>query len=389
MRKKNDSFIRKIVSWALLLLILAFINSREHFSYTPPSPVKSISNKFKTRNDYQGLLKLQEAFVRNAKSLKPSVVSINKIKEVIEHVSWQDIDPDNSQSFYLKIKTWLSNNFRGRKYLVESVGSGIVLDSDGYILTNYHVIEGLDRVLVKLSNGREYFGKILGYDSFTDLAVLKISILRSLPEPTFELSTNLQVGEWVMAIGNPYALEGTVTVGIVSGKGRTDLGITKFESFIQTDASINPGNSGGPLINLDGNIIGINTAIAAIGSGVGFAIPIETALVIANQLVKSGSVARGWLGVGIQELTPELSSALGFEYTDGVLVNSVDLKTPAYEGGIEHGDIIFQYDGKSISDLKNLQKMVAETKIGRWVEIRIFRKGKEKSLKIKIGKLIF
>ena len=191
-----------------------------------------------------------------------------------------------------------------------------------------------------------------------------------------------------MAIGNPYALEGTVTVGIVSGKGRTDLGITRFESFIQTDASINPGNSGGPLINLDGNIIGVNTGVAAIGSGVGFAIPIETAIKIANQLVEYGSVARGWLGIGIQELTPELANTLEFKNTNGVLVNSVALKTPARKGGIEQGDIILQYDGKSVLDLKNLQKMVAETQIGKLVEIRVFRAGNEKSLKIKIGKMV-
>lgn len=385
---KNQSFGLKISSWALMLLVLAFINSKQHFSYTPPSPIKSISNKGKIRNDYNGLLKLQEAFIRNAKSLKPSVVSINKVKEVVEESFWRDIYQNKSMPLYLKIKTWFSNKLWSRKYLVESVGSGIVLDSDGYILTNYHVIKGLERVLVKLSDGHEYFGKTLGYDSFTDLAVLKISTLRSLPEPRFGESSNLEVGEWVMAIGNPYALEGTVTVGIVSGKGRTDLGITRFESFIQTDASINPGNSGGPLINLDGNIIGVNTGVAAIGSGVGFAIPIETALIIANQLVESGSINRGWLGVGIQDLTPELASSLQFKNTDGVLVNSVAIKTPARKGGIEQGDIILQYDGKSVLDLKKLQKMVAETSIGKIVEIKIFREGKEKYLKIKIGKLI-
>ena len=388
MSDKEHNFGLKMASWALLLLVLAFINSKQHFSYTPPSPIESISNKGVNGNDYHGLLKLQEAFVRNAKTLKPSVVSINKVKEVVDETFWHDIDQNKSMPLYWKIKTWLSNNLWSRKYLVESVGSGIVLDSDGYILTNYHVIKGLDRVLIKLSNGHEYFGKTLGYDSFTDLAVLKISTLRSLPEPKFGQSANLQVGEWVMAIGNPYALEGTVTVGIVSGKGRTDLGITRFESFIQTDASINPGNSGGPLINLDGNIIGVNTGVAAIGSGVGFAIPIETALIIANQIVEYGSVNRGWLGVGIQDLTPELASTLQFETTDGVLVNSVAMKTPARKGGIEQGDIILKYDGKPVLDLKNLQKMVADTSIGKIVEIKIFREGKEKSLKIKIGKLV-
>lgn len=386
MPEKDPNFSVKISGWVLLLLAIAFINSREHFSYTPPSPVKPVSKKIKFRNDYEGLLELQKAFVRNAKSLKPSVVGVNKVKEVVEPS--YDTEPNNLMTWYLQVKTWLSNNLRGRKYLVESIGSGIVLDSDGYILTNYHVVEGLDRVLVKLSNGRKYFGRVLGSDNLTDLAVLKISTLRSLPEPQFGQSTDLQVGEWVMAIGNPYGLEGTVTVGIVSGKGRTDLGITRFESFIQTDASINPGNSGGPLINLDGTIVGVNTGVAAIGSGIGFAIPVETALITANQLVENGSVARGWLGVGIQNLTPELASTLEFENSYGVLINSVDLETPAHKGGIRRGDIILQYDGKAVPNSRNLQKMVAETKVGRVVTVKIFREGKEKKMKIKIGKLV-
>jgi S1-C subfamily serine protease len=383
MSDKNSNL--RIAGWGLLLLTFIYINSGYYFSYTPPSPIKSISNKVVSANDYQGLLKLQEAFIRNAKAIKPSVVSINKVKEVVEKISWYEIDPHDS--WYLKAKTWLSSNLRGKKFIVENVGSGIILDSGGYILTNYHVIEEMDRVLVKLSNGREYFSKILGHDSHTDLAVLKISTLRSLPVPKFGHSHDLQVGEWVMAIGNPYGLEGTVTVGIVSGKGRTDLGITRFESFIQTDASINPGNSGGPLISLEGSIIGINTGVAAIGSGVSFAIPVETALKISNQLVESGSVPRGWLGIGIQNLTPELAQTLEFKKVDGVLVNSVDSKTPAHEGGIRRGDIILQFDGNPVPGSKHLQKMVADTKIGRDVQVKVFREGLEKALKITIGKL--
>jgi serine protease Do len=382
---ENNSNL-KIASWVFLLLIFVYINSGYYFSYTPPSPVKSISNQTEYTNDYKGLLKLQEAFIKNAKTIKPSVVSINKAKEVIEKSSWYELDPHDS--WYLRAKTWLISNLRGRKYVVEGVGSGIILDSGGYILTNYHVIEEIDRVLVKLSNGQEYFAKIIGHDSHTDLAVLKISTLRILPEPKFGHSLGLQVGEWVMAIGNPYGLEGTVTVGIISGKGRTDLGITHFESFIQTDTSINPGNSGGPLINLEGSIIGVNTGVAAIGSGVGFAIPVETALKIANQLVESGSINRGWLGVGIQNLTPELAQTLEFKKGDGVLVNSVDSKTPAHEGGIKRGDIILQFDGNPVPGSKHLQKMVADTKIGKDVQVKVFREGKEKALKVTIGKLV-
>ena len=169
---------QKILASGLFVLALCFASSKDYLSYTPPSPVQPILNNIESKNDYQGLIKLQEAFIRNAKAIKPSVVSINKAKEVIENSSWYQIDPNShSTPWYLKFSTWISNYFSGRKYLVESVGSGIILDSDGYILTNYHVIQGLDRILIKLLNGREYFGKILGYDSQTDLAVLKMFYL--------------------------------------------------------------------------------------------------------------------------------------------------------------------------------------------------------------------
>jgi len=385
MRNNNT----KILALAFFALALVYASSDDYFSYSPPSPIQPILNKFESRNDYQGLIKLQEAFVRNAKVIKPSVVSINKVKEVIENSSWQPKDSNShSTPWYLRVGAWISNYINGRKYLVESVGSGVILDSDGYILTNYHVIQGLDRILIRLFNGREYFGKVLGYDVQTDLAVLRISTLRILPEPKFGHSLNAKVGEWVMAIGNPYGLEGTVTVGIISAKGRPHLDGTHFDSLIQTDASINPGNSGGPLINLDGNIIGINTRIADIGSRVGFSIPIEIALKIANQLVKNGKVMRGWLGVGLQNLTPELASSLKFNNTKGVLVNSVELDELNSKNAIKRGDIIVQLDGKPVSSSKFLGKMVASMEIGRIVSLKIFRDGKEKMLEIKIGELI-
>ena len=237
-----------------------------------------------------------------------------------------------------------------------SLGSGVIVDSErGLVLTNHHVIANAIQITITMRDGRQVEAEIVGADPKTDIALLKVNSKSSLPFVEFGNSDNARVGDWVLAIGNPFGFGGTVTSGIISSKNR-DIG-GRYDDFIQTDASINPGNSGGPLINLDGNIIGVNTGVAAIGSGVGFAIPIETAIKIANQLVESGSVARGWLGIGIQELTPELANTLEFKNTNGVLVNSVALKTPAREGGIEQGDIILQYDGKSVLDLKNLQKM--------------------------------
>ncbi len=375
------------LAWGCLILAFVFINTSLFLdSYTPSYPKKVIPGSLEDSQDYKNLLDLQNAFIRNAKKIKPSVVSVNKVKELVEKSSWYE--PHGSAPWYAPIRNWFAQNLKGRKYRVESVGSGIILDFNGYILTNFHVIEKLDRILIKLSDGKEYFAKVIGYDTYTDLATLKISTLRRLPEPEFGQSKTLRAGEWVMAIGNPYGLEGTVTVGVISGTGRTDLGISHFESFIQTDASINPGNSGGPLINLDGQIVGINTAVAAIGAGVSFAIPVEMALKVANQLIQNGSVERGWLGVGIQDLTPELAATFRLNIPDvWVLVNSIANKTPAQSGGMRQGDIIIQFDGKTISSLKYLQKLVADTAIGKMVAVKIFRDGQEKTLRIKIGKM--
>ncbi len=378
--------IRKF-AWACLIVAFVFINTNLFLdSYTGPALNKSIPKSIENSQDYKNLLDLQNAFIRNAKTIKPSVVSVNKVKEMVEKSSWYE--PYSSRPWYYSIKNWFAQNLKSRKFSVENKGSGIILDSSGHILTNYHVVEKLDRILIKLSDGKEYFAKILGYDAYTDLAALKISTLRRLPEPEFGTSSSLSVGEWVMAIGNPYGLEGTVTVGVISGTGRTDLGISHYENFIQTDASINPGNSGGPLINLDGEIVGINTAVAAIGSGVSFAIPVETALKIGEQLIRNGSVERGWLGIGIQNLTPELANTFQLNTPGvGVLVNSIENETPAQSGGMLRGDIIIQFDGQIISSLKFFQKLVADTEIGKTVPVKIFRDGQEKTLKIKVGKM--
>ena len=376
------------LAWTCLILTFVLFNTKDFWTdFIPPLQEKTNLGGLENSQEYKDVLDLQKAFVRNAKKIKPSVVSVNRVKELIEKSSWYDPHNHGSEPWYSTIRNWFAQNLRSRKYAIENVGSGVILDSNGYILTNYHVIEKLDRILIKLSDGNEYFAKVLGYDTYTDLAALKISTLRRLPEPEFGQSKDLRVGEWVMAIGNPYGLEGTVTVGVVSGTGRTDLGISHFENFIQTDASINPGNSGGPLINLDGEIIGINTAVAAIGSGVGFAIPVDMALKVGDQLIHKGSVDRGWLGIGIQDLTPELAYNFNLNTPDGILVNSIENKTPAQLGGMLRGDIIIQFDSKVISSLKYFQKLVADTAIGKVVPVKILRNGQEKTLQIKIGKM--
>jgi len=387
------NFLRKQKIWkpalpfVWLIALSAVLIFRQYTLENADQTPEVLPISFTEIRSFDDALALQRAFVRNAKYIKPMVVSVNRVEEVVQE---EITHPQDGASNLLNRGKRLWNKFFSeRHYLVENVGSGVIFNDDGYILTNNHVVEGLDRILVKLSSNREYFAKVVGSDRSTDLTILKISTLKKLPQPRFGKSGAINVGEWVMAVGNPYGLEGTVTVGVVSGMGRDDLGIATFENFIQTDASINPGNSGGPLINLNGEIIGINTAVAAIGSGVGFAIPIEMAMRIGEQLIEHGSVERGWLGVGIQTVTPQLAASFNAtSWRGGVLVNSVEGETPAQSAGIQRGDIIIQYDGQQVPGSKQFQSLVANTEVGRTVSIKILRDGAEKLLHARIGKSV-
>ena len=377
--------------YAVLLLLLggaALLNyyGIRNFEAPLPSsqPVSLNPNIYEDLEGYQDILDLQNAFIRNAKLLKPTVVSINQLVEMPSRKKGLR----NGSNWFSNFQGWLSDSLK-KKYLVESLGSGVIYDSRGYILTNHHVIKNADKIMVKLMDQREFSARIVGMDPMTDLAVLKIFSFSSFPTPVFGSTENLRVGEWVMAIGNPYGLDGTVTVGVISGTGRSDLGIATFENFLQTDASINPGNSGGPLIDLEGRVVGINTAIAEIGAGVGFAIPAEMATRIADDLIDKGTVERGWLGVGIQTLTPELAVSFNVSQVDGVLVNDVDDGAPAQRAGLMQGDIIIAFDGQTVADSKNMQRMVAETRIGKSVPLRIIRDGTYKTIYAEIGKNLF
>jgi len=382
---RNHKFLKPALPFVWLVALSAVLIFRQYTFENAEPQQEVLPVSFTDIRTYDDALALQAAFVRNAKYIRPMVVSVNRVEEVVQE-EVAHLKPGASNLVHQGKRLW-NKFFAERHYLVENVGSGVLFNDEGYILTNHHVVDGLDRILIKLSNSREYFAKVVGSDRSTDLSVLKISTLKKLPQPRFGRAGSIDVGEWVMAVGNPYGLEGTVTVGVVSGVGRDDLGIATFENFIQTDASINPGNSGGPLINLDGEIIGINTAVAAIGSGVGFAIPIEMALRIGEQLIENGSVERGWLGVGIQTVTPQLAASFNMvNGQGGVLVNNVEGETPAQNAGIQRGDIIIQYDGQQVPGSKKFQSLVANTEIGRTVPIKILRDGAEKTLHARIGK---
>ena len=326
-------------------------------------------------------------FVALAEQLKPSVVNIGAAKTIKSRApSFRGPRSPGGNDLF---DEFFERFFRGspqssRK--ARSLGSGFIISEDGYILTNNHVVEGADEITVKLSDGREFSGEVRGLDPKLDLALIKIETGEDLPVAKLGDSDKIKVGEWVMAIGNPFGLEQTVTVGIVSAKGRT-IGAGPYDDFIQTDASINPGNSGGPLFNMEGEVIGINTAIVAGGQGIGFAIPGNMAKHIIPQLRDEGHVTRGWLGVALQALNKELADSFGLKDTHGALVNEVIRDSPADKAGLQRGDIILTYDGQPVEDLHDLPQMVAETPVDKVVTIKIFRDGKEQKFKVKIGKL--
>ena len=270
----------------------------------------------------------------------------------------------------------------------QSLGSGFIISSDGYILTNAHVVSDADEVIVKLSDKREFKAKIIGADKRTDVALVKIEAT-GLPKVTTGDPNKLKVGEWVAAIGSPFGLENTMTAGIVSAKGRA-LPQENFVPFIQTDVAINPGNSGGPLFNLAGEVVGINSQIYSRSGGsmgLSFSIPIDVALDISNQLKSTGKITRGWLGVVIQELSKELAESFGMKNTNGALVAAVEKNGPADKGGLEAGDIITRFDGKSIVNSADLPRAVGAAKPGKAVAVEILRKGHDKTLNISVGEM--
>ena len=272
-----------------------------------------------------------------------------------------------------------------RDFKQRSLGSGFIIDKDGFIVTNNHVIEDADQIKVILSNDKEFDAELVGRDPKTDLALIRIKGAKNLRPLELGNSDKLEVGKWVVAIGSPFGLEQTVTAGIVSAKGRI-IGSGPYDDFIQTDASINPGNSGGPLLNMNGEVVGINTAIIASGQGIGFAIPINLAKGILTQLKDKGEVTRGWLGVGIQDLTPELANYYGLSEEKGVLVTQVFEDDPADKAGVKANDVILSVDGKAVSTGRELSAMIANTPVGHRTKIDLIRDGKRKTLTVTLAK---
>ncbi len=271
-----------------------------------------------------------------------------------------------------------------REMKQQSLGSGFVIDKEGFIITNNHVVEGADEIKVKFSDGKEFKAKVIGRDKKTDLALIKISsFFREMPTLTLGDSENMRVGDWVLAVGNPFGLEHTVTQGIISATGRV-IGAGPYDNFIQTDAPINPGNSGGPLVNVRGEVIGINTAIVSSGQGIGFAIPSSMAKTIISQLKDKGTVVRGWIGVSIQNITPEMQQSFGLKESEGALVGDVVPRGPADAAGLKRADVIIEFNGKKIKNMSDLSRVVADTPVGKTVDAKIVRGGKEMDFRVTV-----
>jgi serine protease Do len=324
------------------------------------------------------------SFSQLAEEARPGVVNIRTVKtikgggRVFRHFFGNPFEERNPFGPY-------SEGEPGPDFKQRSLGSGFIIDREGYIVTNNHVIEDADQIKVRLAGGKEYDARVVGRDPNTDLALIKIEAAVDLTPLPLGDSEKLPIGSWVVAIGSPFGLEQTVTAGIVSAKGRI-IGSGPYDDFIQTDASINPGNSGGPLLNLAGEVVGINTAIVAQGQGIGFAIPVNSARGIIAQLKEHGEVTRGWLGVGIQDLTPELAEYYGIKDQKGVLVTEVFKGDPADPAGIKPKDVIIAVDEKPVDSARDLSTAVAGIPAGRRTKITFIREGREQTAQVEITK---
>ena len=331
---------------------------------------------------------LQSAFVSVAEHVRPAVVHISPVQ--MARRRRPPVAPGPFAEDPL-LKDFFDQFFgprgpgRREEFHQPGLGSGVIIDKRGYVLTNNHVVRGADGVLLRLASKREYQGRIVGADVMTDLAVIQFEPDVPVAVATLGNSDTLRVGEWAIAIGNPFGLDQTVTVGVISATGRADVGIATYENFIQTDASINPGNSGGPLVNLRGEVIGINTAIVATGQGIGFAIPANMVKRVTAQLMDRGKVTRGWIGIAMEPLTTELAQSFGLREARGAVVARVYPGGPAAAAGIEKNDVVVTFEGVPIEDYRQLQRLSADAEVGKTVKLEIVRNRERRTIQLRVA----
>lgn len=399
--RRSNAARKKRFSTALVLVLVGCLSVAA--AYHVPNAVSQLTyavERGKAQASKEQLAtanSLSDAFKLVAKSMRPSVVSISSVKRVsrsqpqIRRFDRNPGMPDELRRFFDDdlLGRFFNAPTPPRGFQQRGIGTGVLVSRDGYILTNNHVVAGADEVKVRLSDKREFDAEVIGADKPTDLAVLKINAKNLVAAPLGD-STALEVGDWVLAVGSPFGLDQTVTAGIVSAVGRANVGIADYEDFIQTDAAINPGNSGGPLVNLRGEVVGINTAIASRSGGnmgVGFAIPAAMAKSVMAKLIDHGRVERGYLGAVIQDLNKDLAASFGFKGTQGVLIGDVVEGGPADNADLRSGDIVLEINGRPLKDANHLRHTVAAITPGEQARLKVFRNGKEITVKVEIGRL--
>jgi len=334
-----------------------------------------------------------DTFADLADRLSPAVVNISTSqyvrREGDEDIPFEQFPPGHP--FGDLFRDWLERNPDAAPVPQQttSLGSGFVIDEDGIIVTNYHVVTGADSVSVIFTDGSTLDATLIGADEATDIAVLQVQPDHPLAAVSFGNSDEARVGDWVMAIGNPFGLGGTVTAGIISARNR-DIYSGLYDDFIQTDAAINRGNSGGPLFDMDGSVVGVNSAIISPSGGsigIGFAIPASTADLIVRQILEFGEVRRGWLGVRVQTITPQIAESLGMDRAEGALISGITEGGPASEAGIERGDVVIEFDGHEIGTMRSLPRVVSQTEVGRRVQVRVWREGRYRNFRVMLGEL--
>jgi serine protease Do len=373
-------------AWPAILVLLAGLVISSQLLFAAAAGAQSSKSKI-SRDSIDLLTRTGRAMAEVTAAVKPAIVNISTSKTV--KIAGSE-DPFFNDPFF---RRFFGDNFGRQKQPKEQksvgLGSGVIVSSDGYIITNYHVIKDADEIKVLMPDKKEYVGKVIGSDPKTEISIVKIEAA-GLPTIAWGNSDLLEVGDLVLAVGNPYGLNQTVTMGIVSALGRANVGIADYEDFIQTDAAINPGNSGGALVNVRGELVGINTAIYSTSGGyqgIGFAIPSNMVKSVMDSLIKKGKVVRGWLGISIQKITPELAKQFNLKDEVGALVGDVVENGPSEKAGLKRGDVIIEYDGRKIEEPSNLRNMIANTAPGEEHHMKVLRENKTLTLKVTVGEL--